>query len=141
MKLNTYLHFIDNCEEAFEFYAKVLGGTIPMKMRFKDAPKEMPPLEGWENKIMHAQLVVGDTILMGSDSPPVCGDTSPMGGFSVSLNTNNPAEADKAFIGLSESGNIIMPLEETFWAHRFGMFTDRFGVRWMINCEKAEVTV
>jgi PhnB protein len=85
-------------------------------------------------KIMHARLVVGDAVLMASDAP--AGRYEKMQGVSVSLNTGDPAEADRVFNALASSGTVTMPIQETFWARRFGMLTDRFGTSWMINCEK-----
>lgn len=141
MKLNTYLNFTDNCEEALEFYQSVLGGTITMKMRFRDAPIEMELPAGWEDKIMHSQLEIGDAMIMASDSPPMCPTSKAMGGFSVSAQLDDTADAEKIFAGLSDGGNVIMPIQETFWAKRFGMLVDKFGTPWMINCQKTEMNV
>jgi PhnB protein len=87
----------------------------------------------WRNKIMHARLTVGDAVLMGSDSPP--DHFEEMKGFYVTLNTEAPADAERIFHTLAENGTVRMPLQETFWAARFGMLVDQFGVPWMINCE------
>jgi PhnB protein len=135
MQLNTYLTFNGQCEAAFKFYAMVLGGKIEAMMPHEGSPmaEHVPP--EWRTKIMHARLSVGDTILMGSDATP--DHYEPMKGFSVSLGIDNPGEAERVFHALAESGSVQMPIQETFWAARFGMLVDRFGTPWMINCEKA----
>jgi PhnB protein len=89
----------------------------------------------WRSKILHARLVVGDQVLMGSDAPPDR-QQKPQG-FSLSISINDPAEAERVFHALVENGTVTMPFGETFWAVRFGMLVDRFGIPWMINCEKA----
>ncbi|MBV8455689.1 MAG: VOC family protein, partial [Acetobacteraceae bacterium] len=86
------------------------------------------------NQIMHARLIIGDQVLMGSDGGGQC--QQPMAGFSVTISVDDPAEADRIYNALSEGGETRMPIQETFWARRFGMLTDRFGTPWMINCEK-----
>lgn len=135
MQLNPYLTFNGQCEEAFKFYAKCLGGKIVAMMTHEGTPmaKSTPP--EWLGKIIHARLMVGDKILMGSDAPSP--HYEPMKGFSVTLGIDDPAEADRVFAALAEGGTVRMPIQETFWARRFGMLTDRFGTPWMVNCEKA----
>ena len=135
MKLNPYLSFPGTCETAFKFYEKLLGGKILAMMTPQGTPMEqqMPPEQ--RNKIMHARMAVGDTVLMGSDCPPDRFDA--MKGITVCLSIDEPGEADRVFKGLSENASAItMPIQETFWARRFGMVTDQFGTPWMINCEK-----
>lgn len=134
MDLNIYLHFSGNCEEAFKFYEKVLGGKILAAMTYETAPPEMPVTLEWRNKIMHARMSVGNYTLMGSDAPP---DryTKPTG-FSINIGVKTAEEAERVYQALSEGGQVHMPLAETFWAIRFGMFVDKFGVPWMINAEK-----
>jgi PhnB protein len=134
MKLNPYLTFNGNCEEAFKAYAKVLGGEILAMMTHADTPAEAHVPAEWRDKILHARMVFGDNLLMASDAPP--GRQETMQGFSVTLNIEQPAEAERVFNALAEGGTVRMPLEETFWAVKFGMLTDRFGAPWMINCEK-----
>jgi PhnB protein len=134
MKANTYLTFDGNCAEAFKVYEKVLGGKIVAMMPHKGTPAEAHVPAEWRDKIMHARLVFGDNVLMASDAPP--GRFDKMQGFSVTLVTHNPAEAERLFNALAEGAAITMPLGETFWALKFGMLTDRFGTPWMINCEK-----
>lgn len=131
----TYLAFDGQCEAAFKFYEKALRGKILMMLRMADAPLGMPVPPGSENHIMHARLQVGDRFLMGGDAPQHIPFTPPAG-FSVNIMVDTPVEADSIFGALSEDGKITMPIGETFWAARFGMLTDKFGVPWMINCEK-----
>jgi PhnB protein len=132
MELNAYLNFNGECEAAFKFYEQTLGGRIESAFKFGDTPaaEHMPP--GWGDKVMHSSLRVGSTVLMGSDAPP--GRYEKPTGTSLSLNAANVAEAERVFGQLAEGGTVTMPLEQTFWAARFGMVTDRFGVPWMINC-------
>ena len=95
---------------------------------------EKTPVE-WRKKILHARLVVDGQVLMGSDAPPEHYEQPK--GFSVTINLNSPAEAERIFHALAENGTVKMPIQQTFWAVRFGMLVDRFGIPWMINCEKA----
>jgi PhnB protein len=88
-----------------------------------------------KDKIIHIHMQIGNTVLLGSDAPPQ--HFSKPQGFSVSVAVKTPAEADRVFAGLAEGGNIIMPIDKTFWSPRFGMCTDRFGIPWMVNCEQA----
>jgi PhnB protein len=132
--LNTYLHFNGNCEEAFDLYQKVLGGKNPMKMTFGEAPTGSPTPPAMKSKIMHTRIQVGDDWLMGSDAPT--DRFSKPKGFAVSYNCDTPAEAERVFKALSAGGQVMMAIQETFWAQRFAMFTDKFGTPWMINCEK-----
>jgi PhnB protein len=136
MKLNPYLLFGGNCEAAFRFYEKVLGGTIEAMLTYEGSPAagQVPP--HWLNKIIHVRLSVGEEALMGSDAPPDRHET--MKGFSVTLNVDNPKDAERIFHALAENGTVRMPIGETFWAVRFGMLVDQFGTPWMINCERAE---
>jgi len=134
MKLNPYLTFAGRCEEAFKFYEKALGGKIQAMMTAVGTPMEKQMAPEWRDKIMHARMTVGDTVLMGSDAPP--DRAAPMQGFSICLGFDGVAEAERAFNALSEKAAITMPIQETFWAQRFGMLIDQFGTPWMINCEK-----
>lgn len=135
MHVNPYLTFPGNCEEAFTFYAKVLGAKIDAMIPHAGTPAEEYASPEWKNKIMHACMSIGDSKLMASDCPPDRFDASK--GISVALHPKTVAEADRIFSALSEGGTVAMPIEETFWAARFGMLTDRFGTPWMINCDKA----
>jgi PhnB protein len=135
MQLNPYLTFDGQCEAAFKFYEKVLGGKIEAMMPHEGSPMaENVPTE-WRSKIMHARLSVGDNILMGSDTPP--DHHEQMKGFSVTLGIDDPHIAERVFHALSENGTVQMPIQKTFWAARFGMLVDQFGTPWMINCEQA----
>ena len=136
MQANTYLTFNGNCEEAFKTYQKLLGGEIVAMMTHVDTPAEAHVPPEWRDKILHARLVLGNGggMLMASDAPPCRQET--MQGFSVTLNIKDPAEAERVFNVLAEGGTVRMALEETFWAHKFGMLTDRFGTPWMINYER-----
>lgn len=136
MEMNPYLNFNGNCEAAFNFYARCLGGDIVMMLAHKDAPSaEHVPAE-WHNKIMHARLTLGDRVLMGSDSPP--GYFEEPKGFYLELGLDDPTEAERVFRSLAENGKVMLPFEQTLWAFRFGLLVDQFGIPWMINCEQAD---
>ena len=137
MKISTYLTFDGQAREAFAFYQQVLGGELAT-MTFADSPDaEQFPAEH-RDRIMHACLTLGEQCLMASDTLPgdVCGGGPHEGikGCSICLHPESVAEGERLFNGLSEGGQVVMPMEKTFWAERFGMFTDRFGVSWMVNC-------
>ena len=136
MQLNPYLFFQGNCKEAFTVYEKILSGKIIAMTTHGETPAAEHMTPEWQDKIIHARMTFGDQILMASDAPPE--HHRPMQGFSVSLNVDEPAEADRIFNAFSEGGQVTMPIQETFWAHRFGMLVDRFGAPWMINCEKKQ---
>lgn len=141
--VNTYITFDGNCEEAFTFYKSVFGGEFPYIGRFKDMPPQegMPPMSAEEGeKIMHVSLPVSkETMLAGSDtfgewrSHLVKGNN-----FSVSIGTDSREEADRLFNGLSEDGKVTMPMNQTFWGSYFGMFTDKFGINWMVSFENQQ---
>lgn len=135
MQLNPYLTFNGQCEAAFKFYEKILGGKIDAMIPHEGTPAaENVPAE-WKKKILHARLSVdGKVLLMASDAPP--GHYEATKGCSVMLGVDDPAKAEKIFHALAENGTVRMPIQETFWAVRFGMLVDRFGTPWMINCEK-----
>lgn len=140
--VNTYLTFNGNCEEAFLFYKSVFGGDFAYMGRFgemppSDDPNCPPPSDEEANRIMHVSLPISkETILMGSDTTSQSGDAVFGTNFSVSINTNSIEEADNLFNGLSADGTIIMPMEKTFWGAYFGMFTDKFGIGWMVNFDE-----
>ena len=134
MKLNAYLNFNGNCGAAFRFYERCLGGKIEMMMTHGESPMAEQTRPEWRDRIMHTRLVIGDAVLMGSDAPPEMFQTPQ--GFSVSISVETPAEAERIFNALSEKANVRMPLQQTFWAARFGMLTDQFGIPWMVNCEQ-----
>ena len=130
MKLNTYLNYGGNCEEAFRFYENNLGGKISMMMRFADQPdpKNVPP--GLEKYVLYANMTIGGTQLMGSDVPPE--RFQPMRSVYLSLAVDSSDEAERIYKLLSDGGEIFMPMAETFFAFKFGMLRDRFGTSWMI---------
>jgi len=135
LKLTPYLSFDGHCEQAFKLYEQCLGGKITFMQTYGDSPMaEQTPTE-WRKRVMHATLSVGDQLLQGSDSPP--GQYQKPQGFSIAIALSDATEAERIFKALSENGKVQMPLEETFWALRFGYLIDRFGVPWMINCEKS----
>lgn len=132
MQFNPYLLFNGQCKEAFKFYQGCLGGKIEAMLSHEGTPAAERVPAAWRNKIMHARLETSSGVLMGSDNPHY---ESPRG-FSVTLEIKDPQEAERIYSALSEGGSVKMPLQETFWAARFSMFTDRFGTPWMINCPK-----
>jgi PhnB protein len=133
MLVQPYLSFNGKCEEAIEFYRKAIGAEVEMLMRFKDAPDKPPPgmvPANWDNKVMHACMKIGDAQVMASDG---CGAEGPaFKGITLSLSVDSEADADKKFAGLSQGGQVTMPLGKTFFSPRFGMLTDKFGVSWMV---------
>jgi len=134
MQLNPYLTFNGKCEAAFKFYERVLGGKIEAMMTYGSSPMADQTPADWRNKIMHTRLTIGGELLMGSDAPP--DRYEPMKGISVTLGIEKPADAERVFHALAENGTVQMPIQETFWAARFGMLVDQFGTPWMINCEQ-----
>lgn len=135
MQINPHVHFDGRCQEAFNFYKQCLGGEIEIMMTHGETPAACNVPEAWKDKIIHARLVVGDQVFMGCDAPP--SHYKKPQGFSASINVNHPAEAERIFRELADNGTVCMPIQETFWATRFGMLVDRFGIPWMINCQKA----
>ena len=136
MQLNPLLTFNGRCEEAFKFYQQWLGGNIQTMMTYADSPMGDQVPSEWREKIIHATMIVGGTTLMGNDAPPDRYEEPR--GISVTIQINDPADAERIFRALSEDGTVTMPLQETFWAARFGMVVDRFGIPWMLNCGKSE---
>jgi PhnB protein len=145
VQINPYLMFSGNCEEAFRYYEKHLGGQIVAMMKYSEAPPPpegqalpheagcAPDMTGADNLIMHACMMVGGVSLMASDCPPHMPQEK-MQGISVTLNLTSETEARRIFDALSQGGTVTSPLTQTFWAKAFGMVTDRFGTPWMINC-------
>ncbi|SFU17081.1 VOC family protein [Pseudomonas marincola] len=135
MKINPYLMFDGQAEAAFQLYAKVLKGEIKTLMRYRETPEcaEMP--EPFLDRVMHVCLEVDGQLLMASDTASA-EPFSGMKGCSITLNVASISEAQRVFDTLSEQGTVEMPLAQTFWAVRFGSLVDRFGVSWLINCEK-----
>ena len=133
MRLNTYIAFNGQCEAAFKFYEQCLGGKIEGMFTFAGTPAAAQAPPDWQNKIMHVGLKVGDDLLMGSDVPPEHYKGSH--GYSVNIAVEQPAEAERVFQALSQNGKVHMPIGPTFWAERFGMLVDQFGIPWMVNCQ------
>ena len=136
MQVITYLSFPGSCEEAFAFYAAVLGGRLGEIFRYAGSPMADQAPADWQHKVMHGTLTIGDQDLMGSDVVPEQYEAP--GGFTLSVQLDDTLEAERIFGALSQQGRIVMPLEQTFWAARFGMVVDRFGIPWTINCEAPE---
>jgi PhnB protein len=133
VQVQPYLFFNGRCEEAIEFYRRALGAEVTGLVRFKDTPEPhapgmVPP--GAENKVMHASFRVGDSMVLASDGR--CEGRPSFQGFSLSLTVPTDAEAERLFTALADGGQVQMPLTKTFFASRFGMVADRFGVSWMI---------
>ena len=136
MQINAYVMFNGQCEAALKFYEQSLGGKIEMISRYEGSPAAGQAPAGWENKILHARFVLNGQTLMASDAPP--DRYEPPKGFFLSLMVKNVKEAEEVFQALATDGSVVMPLQQTFWAIRFGMLVDRFGIPWMVNCEGAE---
>jgi PhnB protein len=130
--LNPYLFYDGNCEAAFKYYEKVLGGKIEFLMRADEGPADMKPGPGQEKKIMHARMSINGQILMASDAPP--GHFHKPQGFSVSLTVTDLGEAERKFKALAVGGAENMPFGKTFFSKGFGMCIDQFGTPWMVNC-------
>jgi PhnB protein len=126
MQVQSYLFFDGRCDEAIEFYKKTLGANVDTLMRWKDRP-------GNENKVMHASLTIGETRVMASDGRNT--GNPKFDGFALSVNAKDEVDADRLFNGLSTGGKVAMPLGKTFFASRFGMTQDKFGVNWMVIVE------
>jgi len=134
MQLNPVVTFNGQCEEAFKFYEQCLGGKIQTMMTWGDSPMAEHVAPELRDKIIHATLIVGESSLMGGDSP--ADQYQKPKGFNVAIQIKDPAEGERIFGLLSDGGTVTMPLQATFWSAGFGMLVDRFGIPWMINCEK-----
>ncbi len=132
MKLDIYINYRGTCEEAFRFYEEHLGGRITMVQRHGDQPKREGIPAGWEQKILHARIEIGDTVLMGADIPAA----EPMRSAYLSLRVDSDAEAERIYALLADGGEIFVKLDKTFYASRFGMLRDRFGTSWMVMNEE-----
>jgi PhnB protein len=133
MQMNAYLSFRGECEAAFTFYAECLGGKLGEIFRYAGTSLAEQVPADWQNKVMHGSLKVGDQVFMGGDVAPDRYEKPK--GFSLSLHINGTTEAERIFHLLAKDGTVVMPLEKTFWAARFGMLIDRFGMPWLINGE------
>ena len=134
MKINPYLSFDGNCEAAFKFYERCFGTKINAMMPYRGSPMADQTPPDWLDRIMHGNMTVGDVVLMGSDAPP--DRYQKPQGITVTIGITEPAEAERVFAALADGGTVTMPLAETFWALRFGMLVDKFGIPWMVNCER-----
>ena len=132
MKLNTYVNFAGTCAEAFRYYEKHLGGKIGMMMTHGQAPDQSRVKPAWKNLVLHARILLGGTALAGADIPKA----EPMRSAYLTLGVDSDSEAERIFSSLSDGGQVLMPMEETFFASRFGQVRDRFGINWMILHEK-----
>jgi PhnB protein len=135
MQLNAYLNFNGDCQAAFRFYEKCLGGTIVAMQTHGESPMadKVPP--AWRDRILHARLELGEAALMGADAPPE--HYQKPQGLYVSLSVAEPEDAERIFKALAENGTVQMAIQRTFWSLRFGMLVDRFGTPWMVNCNQA----
>jgi PhnB protein len=135
MRVDTYLTFDGNCAEAFELYARCFGGRLGPMFLYAESPMgaQVPP--HWGDKVMHGSVELPDRILMGADAVPGTYETP--SGFSLSIQVARVEDAERVWAALCEGGEERMPLQETFWAERFGMCVDRFGIPWQVNCEGA----
>lgn len=135
MRLHPYLSFNGNCEAAFKYYEKALGGTIVFLATYAGSPMENQVPPEWRGKVMHATLKVGDQVLAGADLHGEQYHTPK--GIAMTVDTPDAAEAERVFAALSQNATVQMPLQETFWAKRFGMLRDQFGIPWIVNCENS----
>jgi PhnB protein len=133
MQVNPYLSFKGHCEEAFQFYEQSLGGKVGAIFRYAGTPLANQVPANWQDKVMHGSLTLGDQVLMGADAAPDSYEEPK--GFSLSINIESTADGERIFHVLADGGRVVVPLEKTFWAARFGMLVDRFGIPWLINCE------
>jgi len=134
MDVTVHVSFDGDCEEAFRFYEGLLGVKIQAMMTYDEMGADGSAPAGMEKKILHAAMPVGGTTLMGADAPPDRFETPQ--GFSLSIGVDTGAEAERIFAALAEGGRVTMPMDETFFASHFGMCVDRFGVPWMVVCQK-----
>ena len=132
------LSFNGNCEAAFRCYERCLEGTITFMITWGNSPSAAEVPSDWAAKIYHATLKVGDLVIMGADQP--ADRYEPPKGFELVLPMDDPLVAERVFQALAQGGTIKMPLQETFWASRFGVVVDQFGVRWSVNCERIAQT-
>ena len=134
MNTSAHVHFRGNCREAFDFYSETLGGRIVFAMTYGESPAAEHTPTAMREQIIHARLDLGEQFLLGCDTPPDRYQAPQ--GFNVMVAVEQPDEAERIFRALADNGTVTMPFQETFWAKRFGMCTDRFGIPWMVNCAK-----
>lgn len=135
MHLTTHLSFRGQCAEAFEFYERLLGGTLVMKLTYGDSPMAEQVAPEWRDKICHATLRVHDSVLNGADTPAE--QYQRPQGFFVLLAIDDLADATRVFNGLAENGTVHAPFQGTFWSAGFGVVVDRFGIPWEVSCARA----
>lgn len=140
MKIVTSLTFRGQCREAFEFYARILGGEITAAMPYGDGPPEMPIPPQYRDQLMHCWLQIGDQAIMGFDAVPEFAPNydKPHNGFDVTLHTTDKDEAKRWFEQLAEGGRVTMDFAETFWSPGFGSLVDRYDIPWMVNVSPAQ---
>ncbi len=132
MKMNTYVNFAGKCADAFRFYEQHLGGKVGMMMTHAQAPDQSRVGPEWKDAVLHGRISIGGTELMGADIP----SAEPMRSAYLSLGVDSDAVAERVFSALSDGGEVFMPMQETFFASRFGQLRDRFGINWMILHER-----
>ena len=132
MKLDIYVNYPGNCEQAFRFYEQHLGGKITMMMTHQQQPDTANVPQDWKNNILHARIEFGDTVLMGADIP----NAEPMRSAYLTLRVDSDGEAERLYAVLSAGGQVFMKMEKTFFASRFAMLRDKFGTSWMLLHEE-----
>jgi len=136
MQMNPYLSFKGDCEAAFKFYERCLGAQPGAIFPYSGTPLADQVPADWSEKVMHGSVTIGGQVLMGADVAPDKYEKPK--GFSLSLQIESTAKAERIFQDLAKDGQVLMPLEKTFWAERFGVVVDRFGITWLINCEGSD---
>jgi PhnB protein len=138
MKLSICItiHFNGQCEAALRFYERSLGARIVFTMTWGDSPMASKAPAGWEKKILHSRMTLGDTEIVAGDVPSH--QYEKPRGFSIQLNLDDPVAGERIFNALAEGGTVLVPFEKTFWAARYGFVVDQFGVPWEVNCEQPE---
>ena len=131
--VKPYIGFTGNCEEAFNFYKDAMNAQIQGMLKYSES---LMAGQGNDDNIMHATLKIGDTIIMAADSMSDKHPVTVGNNIAMALGLDDPEDAERIFANMSKGGQVTMPLQETFWAKRFGMLTDKFGINWMFNCEK-----
>ncbi len=134
MQINPYMMFTGQCREAFDFYAKALGVPVAFAMTYGESPMAAESDPSQKDWVMHAQIEGEGVLLMGGDGPQT--DAPAGAGTVINISVDSPEEAERVFAAIQEGGKNTMPLQETFWAHRWGMLVDRYGKPWMVNCMK-----
>lgn len=134
MQISPYLSFKGDCEEAFKFYENHLGAKIEAVFRYGESPMANTVPADWQGKVMHGSIRIGEQLLMGAD---MAENYQAPQGISLSLHMKNAGESEALFAALADGAQVLLPLQKTFWAERFGMLIDRFGIPWMLNCETA----